>query len=302
LMKTTCGAALIALIAVTVPALAETNTNSARPRFPVPAGVKVIKDLEYGQGSGRPLLLDLYVPEKRGKPSPLIIWIHGGAWLGGSKDNGSPALQFAGHGYAVAHVGYRLSGEATFPAQINDCKGAIRWLRSNAEQYNIDPEKFIAWGSSAGGHLAALVGTTGNIKALEGSVNNLKESSRVQAVIDWFGPTDLLRMNETESDRRHDAPNSAESKLIGGPILENKDKAAKASPTTYITRGMPPFLIMHGDHDLEVPIRQSEIFAEALNKVGADVTFIPIKGAGHGIGGPHAIEPVSSFLKRMTGN
>lgn len=258
-----------------------------------------MKDLQYGQGSGRALLLDLYLPEKSDKPLPLIVWIHGGAWLAGSKDGGSPALQFTAEGYAVAHVGYRLSGEATFPAQINDCKGAIRWLRGNAKSYNLDSNKIVAWGSSAGGHLAALVGTTGNVKDLEGTVNDLKESSRVQAVIDWFGPTDLLRMNETESDRRHDAPNSAESKIIGGPILENKQKAVKASPTSYITKDMPPFLIMHGDHDLEVPIRQSEILVEALKKVGAEVTFIPIKGAGHGIGGPQAIEPVRAFLRKV---
>jgi acetyl esterase/lipase len=276
-------------------------TNRARPRFPIPAGVRVLKDLEYGKGSGRPLLLDLYLPEKSDKPLPLIIWIHGGAWLAGSKDGGSPALQFAGEGYAVAHVGYRLSGEATFPAQLHDCKGAIRWLRANAKQYNIDAEKFIAWGSSAGGHLVALVGTTGNVQHLEGAVNDLKGSSRVQAVIDWFGPTDLLRMNETESDRRHDAPNSAESKLIGGPILENKQKATKASPTSYISKDAPPFLIMHGDHDLEVPIRQSEILTEALKNAGVPVTFIPMKGAGHGFGGPQAIQPVREFLKKVAG-
>jgi len=298
-MKASSGAALIALLAAVVPAIAQTNTNRARPHFSVPAGVRVMKDMEYGQGSGRPLLLDLYLPEKSENPSPLIIWIHGGAWLAGSKDGGSPALQFTTTGFAVAHVGYRLSGEAAFPAQINDCKGAIRWLRANAKQYNINPEKFLVWGSSAGGHLAALVGTTGNVKDLEGTVNDLKESSRVQAVIDWFGPTDLLRMNETESDRRHDAPNSAESRLIGGPILENKDKAAKASPTTYITKDMPHFLIMHGDHDLEVPIRQSEILAEAIKKAGADVTFIAMKGAGHGFGGPQAMDPVRVFLKKV---
>jgi len=247
------------------------------------------------------MLLDIYLPEKAEKRLPLIVWVHGGAWMGGSKDGRSPALQFASEGYAVAHVGYRLSGEAKFPAQINDCKGAVRWLRANAEKYQLDPEKFIAWGSSAGGHLVAMLGTTGGVKELEGTVNNLKESSRVQGVVDWFGPTDLLRMNETESDRRHDAPNSAESKLIGGPLLENKDKAAKASPTNYVSKDAPPFLIMHGDHDLEVPIRQSEILADALKKASVEVTFIPMKGAGHGFGGPQSIDPVRGFLKRVIG-
>ena len=217
--------------------------------------------------------------------------------MAGSKDGRSPALQFTSEGYAVAHVGYRLSGEAKFPAQIHDCKAAVRWLRANAEKYELDPDKFIAWGASAGGHLAALLGTTGGVKDLEGTVNDLKQSSRVQGVVDWFGPTDLLRMNETESDRRHDAPNSAESKLIGGPLLENKDKAAKASPTTYVSKDAPPFLIMHGEYDLEVPIRQSEILAGALERAGVEVTFIPIKAAGHGFAGLEAIDRVREFLK-----
>jgi len=296
-MKPLC----LLLMASIFSSLGQPATDKSRPRFSLPNGVQVVKNLEYGRGNNRALLLDLYLPEKSAQALPLIIWIHGGAWLGGSKDGGSPALPFTTNGWAVAHVGYRLSPEAKFPAQINDCKGAIRWLRANSKHYNLNPGKFIAWGSSAGGHLAALIGTTGNVKDLEGDVNTLKESSAVQAVVDWFGPTDLLRMNETESDRQHDAPNSAESKLIGGPLLENKEKAAKASPTTYISKDAPPFLIMHGDRDLEVPIRQSEILADALKTAGADVTFIPIKGAGHGFGGPQAIEPVRDFLKRVIG-
>ena len=257
-----------------------------------------MRNLEYGRGSGRAMLLDLYLPEKFDKPLPLIIWIHGGAWMGGSKDGGSPALQFTTSGYAVAHVGYRLSPEAKFPAQINDCKAAVRWLRANAIKYNLDATKFIAWGSSAGGHLVALLGTSGDVKELEGEVNDLKESSRVQAVIDWFGPADFLHIGEAKSNRDHNAPDSPESKLIGGALPENKDKAAKASPTTYVSRDDPPFLIMHGDQDLEVPFQQSELLADALKKAGVDVTFVPMKGAGHGFGGAQAIEPVRDFLKR----
>ena len=287
----------LVLVVASLVTYGQTNTNQTPVRWSVPAGVKVLQDLEYGQGSGRAMLLDLYLPEKSGKRMPLIIWVHGGAWMAGSKDGRSPALQFTSEGYAVAHVGYRLSGEAKFPAQIHDCKAAVRWLRANAEKYELDPDKFIAWGASAGGHLAALLGTTGGVKDLEGTVNDLKQSSRVQGVVDWFGPTDLLRMNETESDRRHDAPNSAESRLIGGPVLENKDKAAKASPTTYVSKDAPPFLIMHGEHDLEVPIRQSEILAGALERAGVEVTFIPIKAAGHGFGGLEAIDRVREFLK-----
>ena len=264
----------------------------------LPPGTNVLKDLEYGHASGRAMHLDLYLPEKTDKPLPLIIWIHGGAWMAGSKDAPSPALRFVKAGYAVAQVGYRLSQEAKFPAQIHDCKAAVRWLRANADKYNLDPNKFVAWGASAGGHLVALLGVTGGTAELEGTVNDLKQSSRVQAVIDWFGPTDFLHIGEPESDLKHNAPDSPESKLIGGPVLENKDKAAKASPITYVSKDAPPFLIMHGDKDRTVPFDQSERLYHALKKAGVDATFVPMKGAGHGFGGPDAMSHLQAFLKR----
>ena len=278
--------------------LAQPNTKQPQRQFPLPPGVKALKNLEYGKAGGRAMLLDLYLPEKGDKPMPLIIWVHGGAWLAGSKDGPSPALRFTASGYAVAQVGYRLSQEARFPAQIYDCKAAVRWLRANAAKNNLDPNKFVAWGASAGGHLVALLGTSGNVPELEGNDNDLKESSRVQAVVDWFGPTDFLHIGDAESDIHHNAPDSPESKLIGGPLLENKDKAAKASPITYVSKDAPPFLIMHGDRDRTVPFNQGELLYAALKKVGVDVTFVPMKGAGHGFGGPEAIAPVQDFLKR----
>jgi len=277
---------------------AQPTTNKSSPRFDLPAGVKMLKDLEYGRAGCRAMLLDLYLPEKGRKPLPLLIWIHGGAWMSGSKDNPSPALQFTAEGYAVAQVGYRLSQDAKFPAQIHDCKAAVRWLRANAQKYNLDPNKFAAWGASAGGHLVALLGTTDGAPELEGYVNDLKGSSRVQAVVDWCGPTDFLEMGNAESDQQHNAPDSPESKLIGGALLENKDKAAKASPISYVSKDAPPFLIMHGDRDRIVPFNQSELLYAALKKAGVDVTFVPIKGAGHGFGGPEAIGPVRDFLMR----
>ena len=277
---------------------AQPNANNPPRRSPLPPGVKLLKDLEYGRADNTAMLLDLYLPENKDKPHPLIIWIHGGAWMAGSKDGPSPALRFLKDGYAIAQVGYRLSQEAKFPAQIYDCKAAVRWLRAKAPQYNLGPNKFVAWGSSAGGHLVALLGTSGGVSELEGDVNDLKQSSRVQAVVDWFGPTDLLRIGEPESDLRHNAPDSPESKLIGGALLENKDKAAKASPITYVTKDAPPFLIMHGDHDRTVPFNQSELLYAALKKAGVDVTFIPMKGAGHGFGGREAVAAVEDFLKQ----
>ncbi|HOC58080.1 MAG TPA: alpha/beta hydrolase [Verrucomicrobiota bacterium] len=289
--------ALVTALGLTLSHAQPSKKQPQRRAF-VPPGVKALKDLEYGKASGRAMRLDLYLPEKGNKPLPLIIWIHGGAWMAGSKDGPSPALRFTTDGYAVAHVGYRLSQEATFPAQIHDCKAAVRWLRANASKHNLDPNRFIAWGGSAGGHLVALLGTSGGVAELEGDVNDLKESSRVQAVVDWFGPTDFLRIGDAESDLRHNAPDSPESKLIGGPLLENKDKAAKASPVTYVSKDAPPFLIMHGDRDRTVPFNQSELLYAALKKAGVDVTLVPMKGAGHGFGGPEAIAPVQDFLKR----
>ena len=298
-MKRKFAGFLISALLAVVDCLAQPHTNQPPRSFPVPPGVEALRDLEYGRAGDRPLRLDLYLPEKGQRPLPLIVWIHGGAWMAGSKNSPSPALTFTREGYAVAQVGYRLSQDAKFPAQIYDCKGAVRWLRANAEKYHLDANKFVAWGASAGGHLVALLGTSGGVAELEGDVNDLKESSRVQAVIDWFGPTDLLQIGGPPSDIPHNAPDSPESKLIGGALLENKDKAAKASPITYVSKAAPPFLIMHGDQDRTVPFNQSELLYGALKKAGVDATFIPMKGAGHGFGGPQAIEPVRAFLKRI---
>jgi len=288
---------LVAMLGLST-SLAQPEAKQPGRNFALPPGVKTLKNLEYGRVGDRAMLLDLYLPEKTEKPRPLIIWIHGGAWMAGSKDNPSPALRFIADGYAVAQVGYRFSQEAKFPAQIHDCKAAVRWLRSNADKYGFDANRFAAWGASAGGHLVALLGTSGGVVDLEGTLNNLKASSRVQAVVDWFGPTDFLHIGEPESDLPHNAPDSPESRLIGGTLLEHKDLAAKASPITYVSSNAPPFLIMHGDKDRTVPFDQSERFYEALKKAGIDATFVPMKGAGHGFGGPNAIKPVRDFLNR----
>ena len=267
-------------------------------------GVKVLRDLEYAKPDGKPQLLDLFVPEKADGPLPLIVWIHGGAWSAGSK-NGTPALGQLRRGYAVASINYRLSQEAIFPAQIHDCKAAIRWLRAHAKEYNLDPKRIGVWGSSAGGHLVALMGTSGDVKELEGDEGNLDQSSRVQAVCDWFGPTDFCQIAAhalPDSKFDHDAAGSPESKLIGGPVQENKDKVAKANPITYVSKDDPPFLIMHGDKDNVVPHHQSEILAEALKKAGVQVTFETVKGAGHGFGGPEVMKTVEEFFDKHLGN
>lgn len=253
-----------------------------RPRLP--EGIKALRDLEYAKGGHERQKLDLYLPEKSAGPLPVIVWIHGGAWMAGSKDN-PPGIDLLKRGYALASINYRLSQHAKFPAQIEDCKAAIRWLRANAKTYNLDADHIGVWGASAGGHLVAMLGVTGNVKELEGTGANLDQSSRVQCVVDWFGPADLPKMGAQsgpDSQIHHDAPDSPESKLIGGPILENKEKATQASPATYVTKDAAPFLIMHGDKDRVVPYAQSEELTASLKKAGAQVTLKKVEGAGHG--------------------
>ena len=254
-----------------------TTTPAQRPGPKLPEGTIVHRDLAYVANGHERQRLDLYLPEKSANPLPVVVWIHGGAWLGGSRAYTGPLLPLVGKGYAVASIGYRLSQDAVFPAQIEDCKAAIRWLRANAGTYQLDPNRIGVGGDSAGGHLAALLGTTGGVKELEGNGGNPDQPSRVQAVLDWYGPSDLLKMGGSHND-----PNSPEALLIGGPVQQHPDKAARASPITYVSKDTPPFLIMHGDQDNVVPITESERLAAALEAAGVEVTFHRIAGAGHG--------------------
>ena len=290
-MKRILHAIVALLLATTLPSPAQQAPGTpGRPdQNRLPEGTRSERDLVYGKADGRDLKLNLYLPPGDAT-KPLIIWIHGGAWMMGSKDGPSPAQQFVGAGYAVAHVGYRLSQVAKWPAQMHDCKAAVRWLRANAAKYHLDPKRFAVWGSSAGGHLVAVLGTSGGVAELEGTSNDVKESGSVQAVVDWFGPTDFLQMNKFRSSIAHDEARSPESQLIGGAIQENKDATAKANPITYVGRGEapPPFLIMHGSRDDLVPFNQSELLRDALQAAHADVTFHPVTGAGHGFGGENA--------------
>ncbi|MBM4156321.1 MAG: alpha/beta hydrolase [Lentisphaerae bacterium] len=252
-------------------------------RSELPPGVEVVRDIPYAKAAGRRLRLDLYLPVTQPKPWPVIVWIHGGAWRGGDKTpcDGLPVLE---KGIAVASISYRLSGEAVFPAQIEDCKAAVRWLRANGRRRGLDVERIGAWGSSAGGHLAALLGTTGGVKAFDVGAN-LDQSSRVQAVCNYYGPADLSLMQAhsgPESRLRHDLPDSPESLLIGGRVADHPDKAAAASPVTYATPDDPPFLTVHGTADPLVPIGQARVLDEALRAAGVPSTLIVLDGAGHG--------------------
>jgi len=268
----------------------------APDRDRVPEGVTLHRDLEYGRVGDRALLLDLYVPENAEGRLPLIVWVHGGAWRAGNKSN-CPAIRLTAQGYVVASVGYRLSQEAVFPAQIQDCKAAIRWLRANAEKYHIDPDRIGAWGASAGGHLVAMLGTAGDVKEFDVG-DHLDQSSKVQAVVDFFGPAELHTMGDAYSTMKHNAPDSPESLLIGAPILENAEKAKRASPVTYVSNDDAPILIMHGNKDVTVPHDQSVRFEKALREAGVDVTFHTVEGAGHGFGGPEIDRRVNEFFEK----
>jgi acetyl esterase/lipase len=224
-------------------------------------------------------MLDLYLPAT-GTNWPLVVWVHGGAWMEGSKED-PPDLQFLRHGFALASINYRLSQDAIFPAQLIDCKAAIRWLRAHAAETGIDPNHIGVWGASAGGHLAALLGTTGDVREFDQG-ENPGVSSGVQAVCDWYGPTDFAQITNYPSNLKHDAPDWPESRLIGGPLAQNIEQAERANPIRYITKSDPPFLIMHGDKDPIVPLEQSQLLADALNKAGVRVTFHIVPGGEHG--------------------
>ena len=238
--------------------------------------------------------LDLYIPTEGEAPFPLIIFIHGGGFMLGDKAMSAEELDpMIAAGFAVASLNYRLSDEAIFPAQIQDVKAAVRWLRANAETYNLDPDRFASWGGSAGGNLAAMLGTTGDIETFDNpELGNEGVSSSVQAVVDLFGPTDFLQMDAQfaasnacdASAQSHDAADSPESKLVGAEIQTVPDLVAQANPITHITENTPPFYIQHGTNDCNVPTAQSQILYDALVAVIGEenVTFEIIEGAGHG--------------------
>jgi acetyl esterase/lipase len=267
---------------------------------PPPPGVKKLSDIAYVKGGHERQVLDLFLPENA-KNLPLVVWVHGGGWQNGSKDR-TPAIPLLSKGYALASINYRLSSHAVFPAQIEDCKAAIRWLRAHAKEHGYDASRIAAWGSSAGGHLVAMLGVTGEVKEFD-TGENLHESSRVQAVVDYFGPTELLMMgkqSKVTGPVDHDAPNSPEARLIGGSLQENEAKARRASPITYVSKDDAPMLIVHGDADLVVPLAQSETFLAALRKSGVDASLYVVTGGGHGgFRDPEVPQRVEAFLERV---
>ena len=265
------------------------------------AEMKKVADLDY-VGNGNPRqMLDLYLPEKIDEPVPVVIWIHGGAWRQGSKKNAGRALGMAEGKYAVVSVGYRLSQEAQWPAQIHDCKAALRFVRANAGRYGLDADKIAVWGSSAGGHLVSLLGTTQNDEALDGKLGpHVGAKTSVNCVVNFFGPTDFVKMDSQGSPMNHNAASSPEGQLLGGVVSELTQKAKEASAHYHVSKDDAPILTVHGTKDRLVPYAQGKAFDEALDNAGVSSVLLTVEGGGHGNGfGPSVAEAVKIFLKRQ---
>lgn len=239
----------------------------------------VTRNILYGGEADKKLVLDIYKLKDQGNPD-LIVWIHGGAWHSGSKEN--PPLGLLGYGYALASINFSLSTEKVFPAQVHDIKAAIRFLRANAGKYGFQAGKIIIWGSSSGGHLASLVATTNNSKDLEGNIGNyISTSSSVQGCIDYYGPTNFLTILNQSTSHGLNVRLPALAILLGKPVEQATALARLASPVYQVDADDPPMFIVHGEQDIQVPINQSIELMSAYKsrKLKVQIEFIP--NAGH---------------------
>ena len=286
---------------------AATNAPAATPAAPkpkkpfvdnIPADVQVVRDLEYVPGGGASQSLDLYLPKSDGKTLPLVMFIHGGGWNSGTKNDWHPSFHdLLTHGFAVATINYRLSTQALYPAAVYDCKAAIRWLRAHAADYHYDPDHIGVWGHSAGGHLAALMGVSNGVAVLEGNEGTTGVSSDVQAACDWSGPTDLNKVLEG-GRALEPAVWDVVMQFYGGQDKATPELLAQGSPVTYVNAKTVPFLIMQGDKDNVVPLAQSTYLDDALKKAGVESTLIFIPGRGHGVDKPSDLVPVTDFFTK----
>jgi acetyl esterase/lipase len=250
-------------------------------------------DVTYCTVAGGALKMDIYAPARWSTtPAPVTLFVHGGAWSAGDKADGEGAPEIAelvGRGYVVAAINYRLAPRYVFPAQIEDVKCAVRYLRANAAALHIDPSRIGAWGSSAGGHLVSLLGTADRRAGMEGTGGYARQSSRVQAVVDMFGRADLTGIPQTRPD------------LL--PIFGGAANLVKYSPITYASKGDPPFLILHGDHDTVVPPELSQRFYDRLKAVGVPVTLVMVRNAEHGFVPTAALmTPTRAEITRLVGD
>ena len=246
-----------------------------QPPSPLPDSIVEEKGIVYCGRGGKEMKLDLYYPKDLKEPVPGVVGIHGGGWSKGSRDDYKYyAIVLAQEGYVAATISYRLSGEAKFPAAVEDCKAAVRWMRANAEKYQIDPERIGVVGGSAGGHLSLMVGYVSEVPELEGEDCHPDESSRVQAVVNFYGPTDLT----TEYAR-----NRGEVKSFLGidSYDENPKPFEMGSPLYHLTEDDPPTLTFHGTIDELVPLSQAERLHEKLDELGIPNVYDPFPGWPH---------------------
>lgn len=263
----------------------------------------VKKDIDYAGTANPRQALDLFVPKKVSeKVRPLVVYIHGGAWEGGSKNDAGVLARLVADGdFVAASVGYRLTNEAHWPAQIHDCKAAIRWLRAHAAEHGIDPEKIAVFGISAGGHLVSLLGTTtgSGPKELEGDIGDHDAvSAKVSCVLNFCGPANFLTFADKGSVISVEAPGTAITKLLGGPLSQKKDAATASSPVTHVTQNDPPFLHIHGTKDNLVPYAQALEFDAALGKAGVPSTLLTGTDGPHVFFSKELIAHMKTFLAR----
>ncbi len=275
--------------------------------------VQYYNDVEYAVKNGLPLHLQLLLPFRVTDPKeifPLAVYVQGSAWMRQQCHGNLPALAaFAARGFAVAVVEYRHSSAAPFPAQVQDAKTAIRFLRRHAEEYRIDPERIALWGDSSGGHTALIAGFTGD-ERLPGDTEESyalyeENSAGVKAIVDYYGPTDLSEMNNYPSTMDHQSPLSPEGMVLGKvPVLEHPDRVKAANPVTYLKAGIPPLLILHGNKDRLVPFSQSVLLYEAMRRMDLPAEFYRLDLADHGgpeFWAPAALDLVETFLRRAFG-
>lgn len=260
-------------------------------------------DVPYAETDNPRQRLDLYLPEDPAdEPLPVIVFFHGGGWSRGDKADGAAhVMPFVRSGeYAAVSVGHRLSEEATWPAQLHDGKAAIRWIKANADAHGLDPDRLAVWGRSSGGHLALMLGMTGDEPKLEGDLGPYDEvTSEVAAVVNFFGVTDMLALIDQPSDFDRSSPEAPEALLLGSALPETEEQAVGASPVTYVSDGDPPVLTLHGDEDTVVPYDQAVRLDVALTDAGVPSYFITVPGAGHNDFPEEAGKRVAIFLSRV---
>jgi acetyl esterase/lipase len=268
----------------------------------LPPGIEALRDLPYAETENPRQKLDLYLPKERKveKPLPVIVFIHGGGWRGGDKSSGIGHVgRFVQSSeYAGASIGYRLTDEAQWPAQIHDCKAAIRWIKAHAKEYNLDATKIGVWGTSAGGHLVSFLGTSGDVKELEGTLGkHLDQNSAVTCVMNFFGPENFLSMvRQPSTVDRTQGKDYPEALLLGGPVPEKEETAREASPVTHVSKGDAAFFTAHGTKDPLVPYAQAQEIHAALEKAGVPSLLQEMTNGGHGFKSPILDERVKQFF------